>query len=429
MRCLVCDSENKWTNVDEFRFKPQGMSICNKCGFCSYPSKWKTAEEIKAHYRKAYRNPPTANNLFTGQRKLFFHHEFLKDVFKSWKEKDLKNPEVFEVGAAYGMALAWVRENYPGANVGGTELTTSYRRNAFHEYGINLSEDFDTSKKYDLIMSYKVAEHQLDVDLELHKYAQSLTENGRLYISVPTWFDSMCNFGMQGFDIEYYYDPNHINVWTRKLFEQLLKKAGLEIVRKDYIMYDSTYLCKRNDALKNEPLEFEDPKQIMEAMNKIRSAYLSFTENKYDEAIAIWPDYPTAHLNRIEMGRKQAFQNGWEWIEKNIIQFAIQSCPTSTEVYVMACDLAMRAEKYDEAIKYAETSLKLKPENPGSLNQLALIMRELANRSGTKEEKAHYFSQARSIAVHLKNVSTQHLREATDMIYLFNAQIPMPNEG
>ena len=51
MRCIVCDSTDKWKNVDEFRLKPSGMCVCENCGFVSYPSRWKSEDEIKKHYR------------------------------------------------------------------------------------------------------------------------------------------------------------------------------------------------------------------------------------------------------------------------------------------------------------------------------------------------------------------------------------------
>ena len=235
MRCINCNA-NEWENVDFARLKPSGMCMCKSCGMVSYPSKWQSYGEIKNHYRKAYRNPPTSQNLFTGQRKLSFHNVFLQDVFKKWSENNLGRPNVFEVGAAYGLVLNWLRGMYPGGSFGGTEWTTSYKRNAKHEFKLDLVDDFDTSKKHDLIISYKVAEHQLDVDQELAKYAEHLTDNGYLYISVPTWFDSANNFGLSGFDIEYYYDVNHINVWTREIFEGILQRAGFEIIKKDYMI-------------------------------------------------------------------------------------------------------------------------------------------------------------------------------------------------
>jgi len=99
MECIVCKS-NDWENVDKYRIKPEGMSICKSCGFVSYPSKWKSQEEIKQHYRNDYRTHPTSNNVFTGQRKVHFHNHFLTSVFKEWAESGKKSPNVFESGAA-----------------------------------------------------------------------------------------------------------------------------------------------------------------------------------------------------------------------------------------------------------------------------------------------------------------------------------------
>lgn len=427
MRCVICDSDN-WTNVDQYRLKPSGMAMCNTCSMVSYPSKWKTEEEIKAHYRKDYRSCPTSNNLFTGQRKLHFHNAFLTPLFDEWKKDGREKPEICEIGAAYGMALAWVRDNYPGAIVSGTELTISYRRNAYHEYGIELTEDFDDSKKYDLIMSYKVAEHQLDIDKMLAKYRSCLKPNGLMYISVPCWFGSMTNFGLGGFDLEYYYDPNHINVWTRKLFESLLKKVGFEIVKEDHVIYDSTYLVKACEPKELDKEDFEDINVIKNKMDAIKLAYIAFTENRFEDALTLYPNFPSAHLGRVEMIRKQAFANGWDWIKENIIEKMFVECDDCAELWVSATDLAMRARQLDEAIKFAEGGLRAKPGNPISMGQLINIMREIAISSDTDTKKAHYFAQARQIARHFREVSLQNQNQAIDFIYLFNSQLPMPSE-
>ena len=241
MECINCHS-NDWEVVDQYRLKPKQMSICKNCGMVSYPSLWKEKSEILEHYKKDYRPAPTSNNIFTGQKKLYYHEAFLKDWIKEQNDKDLK-PKILEIGAAFGMVLNWFRMVVKGCGIFGTELTESFKRVCYHEYQIKLDDDFDDSIKYDLIMTYKVAEHQLDFDKELLRYRKCLSENGRLYISVPTWFDSMTNFGMAGFDLEYYYDTNHINVWTRNIFEGMLAKAGFKIEKQDHFIYDSTYLC------------------------------------------------------------------------------------------------------------------------------------------------------------------------------------------
>lgn len=422
MKCVNCGS-NDWENIDVYRLKPSGMCICKSCAFVSYPSKWATYEDIKKHYQSSYRKPPTSSNYFTGQRKLHFHNKFLQSVFEQWKTQGLDAPKIFEIGAAYGMVLDWLKSLYPKSTVAGTELTTSFKRVCKHEFGIDLVDDFDDTTKHDLIISYKVAEHQLDVDKELRKYATSLTDNGLLYISVPTWFDSANNFGIAGFDLEYYYDTNHINMWTRPMFENMLSRAGLEIIKKDYLIYDSTYLCKRNDSLMSAAVHKEDYKEIQGRMDLIKKAYMLFNENKFEEAIAMYPDYPHAHTARAEMIRKESFKQGWGWIKENIIEKGMKDCPTSVEFIVTCTDMAMRAEQWEEAIKLAELCLTLKPENPVALSQLVNIMREVALRAKDEKSKAHYFKQARDIARHLRLVSAQHFREATDMIYTFDAQI------
>lgn len=427
MRCSNCGS-NSWENVDHARIKPQGMSVCTSCGFVSYPAKWKSEEEIKKHYRTAYRNPPTSNNLFAGERKNHFHHVFLLDLFEKWKAEGLENPKICEVGAAFGFTLHWIKSIFPKAEIYGTELTTSYRRNAYHEFGINLTEDIDQSIKYDLIMSYKVLEHQLDPDLELEKYRKCLSPTGFFYISVPTWFNSMINFGLDGFDLEYYYDPNHINVWTTKIFEGMLTNKGFEILKNDQVIYSSTYLCRPNEKLVGSPIAKEDPAVIKDSLRRIKDAFMAATDNHFDEAISLWSDYPQAHISRAEMTRKNLQDKGWDWFKSNVVEVAIKSCPNSASILIMATDFAMRAEKWHEAIKYCERALIAKPENPVSLHQMANIMRELALRAKEEREKLHYFEQAREVARHLRKVSSQHFREATDLVFLFNSKIPYREE-
>lgn len=428
MQCPNCDSK-EWESVDQFRIKPSGMGICTSCAMISYPTKWQSAEEIKKHYRTSYRQPPTAANLFAGERKNHFHHKFLFETFEHWRKIGLENPKICEVGAAYGVTLNWIRTLFPKAELYGTELTTSMRRNAFHEFGIKLTEDIDETKKYDLIMSYKVLEHQLDPQKELARYTNLLTPQGLLYISVPTWFKSLFNFGIPGFDVEYYYDPNHINVWTREMFENIMARSGFEIVKGDQVIYASTYLAKANPETKLTPVLKLDPTEMKAKLKRILDAYLFFNENKFDQAIAVWSDYPQAHVSRAEMSRKLLADKGWDYFKENYLESAMRACPESAEVMVMATDFAMRAEKFKEAIEYAEIALSMKPENPVSLHQLSNIMREVAIRSKSVKEKFHYFAQAREVCRHLRFVSTQHFKEATDIIYELNSRLPFSGES
>lgn len=246
----------------------------------------------------------------------------------------------------------------------------------------------------------------------------------------------MTNFGAAGFDLEYYYDPNHINVWGQKHFQYLLAKAGLKIVKQDHVIYDSTFLCVRDDsqieaskAMLDEITKDQSQyKDTMKKLELVHKAFLHFIDGKFDEAIKTFPDYPNAHVNFVEMNRKGLYEKGWEFLKTNIIENAIKCCPNSAEIMIMATDIAMRAKQWKEAIGYCEKSLAMKPENPSSLNQMIQIMREMALEAKNNREKMHYFNEGRKIAAHMRAVSAQHFRESTDMIYLFNAQIPTPSE-
>lgn len=440
MKCLICDATDKWENVDKYRLKqtrekngeivPVGMSICNSCGFVSYPSLWKSEEEIKKHYRHTYRGaPPTSNNLYSGQRKIHFHTAFLSETLQAWEKAGLKNPVILESGAAIGLVLHWLKQLIPQAQVYGTELTTTYRRIAKHEFNIDLTEDVDFSKKYDLIISYKVLEHQLDADIFLRKCVESLSSTGLVYISVPMWFECASDFGKGGFDLEYYYDTNHVNVWTRNNFESLLTKCGLEIIKQDHEMYDSTYLCKRNDELMKSIRVYDKPEKNIELMDNMKKAYLAFLDQDYEKAVSLFPNYPVAWVNMMEKNRKAWFAKGWQWILDNPIKDALAACNESPDILILAAELAIRNNEFKSAIKFTELALKKRPEAPAPLMQLITIMRELALRSQDPAERNHYFVEARKISQHLKLTSLQHARESQDFIFQFAAQVPIEGEA
>jgi hypothetical protein len=173
----------------------------------------------------------------------------------------------------------------------------------------------------------------------------------------------------------------------------------------------------------------EDPNNIKNYLGKIKAAFLAYMSNKFDEAIAQWPDYPQAHISKAEMSRKDLQEKGWPWFRDNVVEKAIAACPTSAAALIMATDFAMRSDSWTEAIKYCERSLVAKPENPVSLHQMTNIMREMALRAGDERERVHYFLQAREVARHLRNVSTQHFKEATDLIFLFNSKLAFKGEA
>lgn len=434
IRCIICDANDKWENVDQYRLDktraengksvPVNMCICTECGFVTYPSRWKSNDEIKKFYQAEYRQPPRSANLFAGQRKIHYHNHFLNDVILNWREKG-KKPVIVEDGAAFGMVLDWFKKVVPGCEVHGTEWTTSFKRNARMEYGIDLTDEIDFTKKYDLVMSYKVLEHQLDADLHLRKLTEALSDEGLLYIGVPQWFNIAHNFGEPGFDPRTYYHQNHVNVWTRKHFEGLLAKCGLEVIKYNHTMYDSVYLCRRNDQVMSLLRAVEKPEEIKEMMSKMKLAWELYSANDFDGAIKVWPNYPTAHSARYEANRKLCHEKGYDWAIENFVEPAIRQCPESVEPFLLAADVSLRFKKYQESISYSEMALKFRPEFVHSYMHLVQTFREMAIHAADEEARIHYLNEARKVIHHVRMVSVEMLAQTYDLMYRFNADIPV----
>lgn len=437
MRCIVCD-KSEWENVDQYRNKKEGMSLCKSCGFISYPAKWQEKEKVLEYYRKQYRAAPTIENLFQGQRKLNYHHEFLGEpLLDKWLKEGKKDPVVFEVGAAYGLVLAWIKNFrvngqllFPGADLGGSELTLTYKRNAYHEFGLELKEDFDDSKQYDLVISYKVAEHILDVDLELMRYRKCLKPDGKLYISVPTWFHRLHNFGANGFSIEYYYAPEHVNTWTRQHFEAILRKTGFKIIKENHSFYDDTYLCEADTERKQElSISLPNPTQIKDWMARIKAADELCQKKMFAEALEQWPNFPVARRALYEYKRKDFHASGIDEIIKTLVRPWIELDKDSYDAWVFGGDLLMRYDRYDQALSYLKEALERRPRDESVLGAISNCYRMLAKKAQTEDQKIHFMVQSREILRFMKEHCLNGFQNAVTGIYSDNACIPMPSEG
>lgn len=452
-RCPICDSTDKWQNVDEYRddtdkvFKetvdgketerPMNMFVCNGCGFVGYPNRQQDEEELKAYYKSQYRahKAPTFNNLLTGQRKVYYHEAFLKDLFKKWTDKDItekfllgKNRRFTEIGAAYGMALNYLKSQFPLAEIKGTEWTTKYQRVCFHEYGIKLEDDFDASLKYDLIMSYKVLEHQCDPDKKLREYALALKPEGRIYLSVPTWFNIMTNFGLNGFDLKYYYHPDHINVWSRCLFEVMLKKCGLEIVKEDHVMYGDTYLLKRNDELMKETPVYEKPETIIKAMDHIKQAFEFLKAGKPEKSLEVWADNPTAWIQYYEKNRQKLHREDFDSLFKEVCEPFLKHNHRCRESLTFAADLCMRYEKWTQAAEILHELVEKVPNNGQPLLMLSNALRNMGMRERDPERQIKLMQNCHAVTAHLSTVDRQLMPQAYNWRYKDASEIPTPWE-
>lgn len=427
MKCTVC-SGTSFKDVDQYRHKPSGMIMCESCGFITYKSIQSEADRQKLteFYREEYRDVPNINNVFTGQRKLHYHMAFLRDLFDSWKSGEVSSPTIGEVGSAFGMYLNWIKQIIPSARIRGAELTKSYRLAAFHEYKIWLDEKLDETLKYDLITSYKVAEHQPDIIDELKKYRRLLNDDGKLYISVPLWFESMTNFGSSGWSIEYYYHTNHVNVWTKKNFEYILARVGFKIVKENNTYYDSTYLCEKSEPSE---AELDSASRIEKCLDNVFKASNAHDESKYQDAVNHFPTFPGAWVALYEIQRKKLHELGYEGIKKQIIDPMLAACPVNRDTWMQAGEIAMRYGEWKDAIACFNKVVELVPNEPQALMNIGHCFRSIADAATDKNEKERLFKEAINVTRFQKNISLQTMFECTNWIFQDIARLPMPTAG
>jgi len=430
MQCPICRGNENWENVDRFRIKPEGMSLCRNCGFISYPNRYKTKAEIIKYYEDEYRRPPGASNIFTGERKLHYHAHFLHDLLNQWKQSGNEEPVYCDVGAAIGMTLNWLRGHFPKAKLHGVELTKTFVRNAWHLFNVKLDQDFDDTIQYDLITSYKSLEHILDPDVELRRYIKALKPNGHLYISVPMWFNELKNFGVGGFDIEYYYSPDHINTWNEAQFEALVGVCGGRIVKTNRTYYGVSYLVQRDDDLKvDRQACFQNPDEILKNLETVFHANEAYQTNNFSEAIARWPNFPSAHFNDYEIRRKEHHGKGWDHIYKNVIERALEMCPDDAEIHRFAAELCMRYEQYELALEHLAKRNELQPQHPETFSLFGACFREMSKRSKDPESRIKFLEEAKKVTEVFKQVSSQNYAEGMNWIMLDNSKIPTPFEA
>ena len=415
MRCCNCQSDN-WQNVDSYRIKPSGMSICKECGFVSYPDRWKSEEDMKKFYAHDYRKLPTVGNLYTGQRKASYHEEFLREFIIEWQKKEKFT--VCDIGAAHGMFLAWIRSMFPNGDINGTEWDIGYKRNAREEYDIRLTDEIDTTKKYDLISLYNVAEHMQDVDVKLKEYRELLNDDGMLYIAVPQWFGNFHNAGPANCDLEYSYHPDHINVWTREIFESILKRCCFDIVKSNFTMYNPCYMCKKSPVIEEIVPFKHDYTEIKTRMVQTKKAFDAFAVRDYETCIKEYPATPLAYKGHYEGNRKAFHDLGITEME-GFMKSAMAACPESTEIVAMCADIYQRYELYERSIEFWSVALKMRPNCPQFLGNLAQCMRGIYRKTGDQK----YLIEARDISRHIGRVSQENLPEMITWIYNDNSKI------
>jgi SAM-dependent methyltransferase len=436
MHCPICEG-SKFKNVDRYRTKPNGMEMCEGCGFVTYPNKHKNLDQVLEYYRNDYRGgAPQVNNVYSGQNKLHYHASFLEDLIKEWVNDGKTNPVISDVGAAYGMFLNWwstLNDNgkplFPDADLNGVELTKTYRRVAYHEFGLNLQEQFDESKKYDLITSYKVLEHMFDPHVELERYKKALKPGGKLYLGIPVWFEKMHNFGVGGWDIEYYYHPDHVNVWGKPHIEHLIRKAGFKILKENHWTYDSVYMLEVGEETERQAIPLPTADKIESLLDRIQKADDALQKKEYAHAVGLWPRFPVARRAVYEHARAELHKEGYDKIKEKVVDpWVKMENGLCSDALSFAGDIATRYDKFEDGCQAFEQLLKVVPQHQAGFQGLANLHRMQVKNAPSEEKKNEMIAKSLAYTQALRNCNVGAFAQATTWCYNDMANLPMPGE-
>ena len=234
--CPVC-GEQKFEDfcaIDRIGLKVQSV-MCARCPTL-YSRKRFDERSLAVFYSKFYREMYTGSSVPTTDwfdEQVSSGHKILSQL----KElgvvgHDLSGKHVLEVGCGSGGILIPFTEI--GAEVVGIDFDDTYM-DAGRKRGLNLVDrsiyEFQTDKKFDLIILKDVLEHLPSLNLVLQKMKSLLSETGSIYIQVPT-FEGLEFLGYQN-DYLRYFQNAHIVHFSEASLKYIFAKNGFDTMYSD----------------------------------------------------------------------------------------------------------------------------------------------------------------------------------------------------
>jgi len=312
--CDICNSK-EWHSLDYLRNKEYwfdaniifdeeiGFKVCKECGFLTYTPRW-SEEELKKRYSKS-RPIVTSQMIAQATKKIYFHINFLTNDFILRAQQEKENFSILDIGCSFGS----IRGLFPDAKIYGIEYSESLARYAQRAQKISVIDKVEQleEKSVDLVILYHTLEHVTRPAEVLRQVKRVLKDDGTLYIAVP---DYLCDLrevsGKACLEFEELYHLNHHNVFSKRSFDNLLKKVGFEIFKRDDYVYGYATLSKKTsegtiesaDDYREVERILQTQKQAMDVLKKATSPQITPQQmlELCETAIGIYPRYLDAYL-------------------------------------------------------------------------------------------------------------------------------------
>jgi len=225
------------------------------------------------------------------------------------------------------------------------------------------------------------------------------------------------------FDIEYYYHPDHINVWSPDHLEWIIAKSGFKIDVKNDNTYGNTYLLKKEPpALKSNIPDFK-PGLYHEIAEKIYKCWQHIRANETRQAIETFPNCPSAWVNHYELHRSDYHKDKEEF--NRFIEDSVRCCPNSADMATFCGDILTRYERYDDSIKMLQLALSRKINSPTILFGVANCFRMKARKTANKKEAAAHIKESINLLRFIAGISSETMPQAVTWIYQDQALLPV----
>ena len=275
VECPVCGEQKfeEFCKIDRIGLKVQSV-MCSRCPTI-YSRMRFDEQSLAVFYSKFYREMYSGSSVPTDSwfedqvasgRKILSQLNDLSVI-----ERDLVGKHVLEIGCGSGGILIPFKD--VGAEVVGIDFDDTYM-DAGRKRGLNLIDqsvyEFQTEKKFDLIILKDVLEHLPDLNLVLQKLKSLLSVTGSIYIQVPT-FEGLEFLGYQN-DYLRYFQNAHIVHFSEASLNYVFAKNGFDTV---YSNVNGLAVFKHKVGSANVLFDFENErnaslKRIVSILNRRR---------------------------------------------------------------------------------------------------------------------------------------------------------------
>ncbi len=232
-RCLACGSAHStwWANARDGEYFTTTDAFdyfrCDQCGvlFIDPVPRDRLAEIYPANYY-SFSSP---DNSLVQRLKRKLDERLFRRLLRDLPDRSLS---LLDVGGGAGWELNWIREL--DARIGFTQVVDldaaaeSTARANGHEYFCGRAEEFDSERRFDLILMLNLIEHVQDPRAVLARMRRLLSADGRVFLKTPN-LDSLDARIFRHANWAGYHCPRHWVLFTRETFVALAAEAGFQV--------------------------------------------------------------------------------------------------------------------------------------------------------------------------------------------------------